>query len=118
VSLKSCGAFHVILSWDYPYFSPLMKSSEDEQTRIFGFRAAHVFGRQSDRRRAAAGVSQVKGDPGDVLDWLKSFTVDNEIVLEYKDRIKPARGMSSGTISRCCPACRRAPSHRNGLVSR
>jgi antirestriction protein ArdC len=78
-----------------------MKSSdedlaEDSQTRLYGFRAAHVFDISQTEGAPLAEFATVKGDPGDLLEKLKGFVVEHGIALEYSDRIRPALGTSSG----------------------
>jgi hypothetical protein len=78
-----------------------MKSSdedlgEDSQTRLYGFRAAHVFDISQTEGAPLAEFATVKGDPGHLLEKLKGFVVEHGIALEYSDRIRPALGTSSG----------------------
>lgn len=70
--------------------------AEDERTRLFGFRTAHIFDVSQTDGEALPAFATVKGSPGDVLDRLKSFVADKGIALDYSDGIKPARGISSG----------------------
>jgi antirestriction protein ArdC len=70
--------------------------SEDERTRLFGFRAAHVFDvSQTDGDRLPE-FATVKGDPADYTERLTQFVARQNIALEYDVRIAPANGMSSG----------------------
>lgn len=69
---------------------------EDEQTRIFGFRAAHVFDVSQTNGEPLPEFATVQGDPGGMVDRLKSFVTAKSIALDYSDRIRPARGVSAG----------------------
>jgi hypothetical protein len=69
--------------------------TEDEKTRLFGFRGAHVFDSQTDGD-ALPGFSTVKGDPQGYSKRLTEFVTAKGIALEYSGRIAPARGVSSG----------------------
>jgi len=70
--------------------------AEDDETRLYGFRAAHVFDVSQTDGEPLPEFARVQGDPGDLIDRLKSFVTDQCIGLEYSDRIKPAKGMSEG----------------------
>jgi hypothetical protein len=70
--------------------------TEDEQTRIFGFRAAHVFDVSQTDGEPLPEFVTVKGDPHGYTDRLKHFIAAQNITLEYDSKIAPARGMSSG----------------------
>jgi antirestriction protein ArdC len=70
--------------------------TEDEQTRLFGFRAAHVFDVSQTDGEPLPEFPAIKGDPQGYTGWLKEFVANQSIVLEYDGRIAPARGMSSG----------------------
>lgn len=70
--------------------------TEDEQTRVFGFRAAHVFDVSQTEGEPLPEFATVTGDPQSYSDRLKQFVADQNIALEYDDRIRPAHGMSSG----------------------
>jgi antirestriction protein ArdC len=69
---------------------------EDDHTRIFGFRAAHVFDVSQTDGEPLPEFATTKGNPGESLDRLKQFVTCKDISLEYSDRIKPAKGMSAG----------------------
>ena len=71
-------------------------AAEDEQSRVFGFRAAHVFEVSQTEGEPLAEFATVKGDPQDHTERLKAFLAAKTIALEYSDRIAPAKGMSSG----------------------
>jgi antirestriction protein ArdC len=70
--------------------------AEDERTRVFGFRACHVFDVSQTDGADLPGFATVKGDPQGYLARLVRFVADQNIVLEYDDRISPGHGMSSG----------------------
>ena len=69
---------------------------EDGQTRLFGFRATHVFDVSQTDGEPLPEFATAKGDPGGYSDQLKEFVSANRIALEYSERIAPAKGMSSG----------------------
>ena len=69
---------------------------EDEQMRIFGFRAAHVFDVSQTDGEPLPEFAKVKGDPKDYRDRLKRFLAGRNIGLEYDRAIAPAQRMSSG----------------------
>ena len=70
--------------------------SEDERTRVFGFRSARVFDISQTDGESLPEFATVKGDPQDYNDRLKGFVASKGSVLEYSVRIAPANGMSSG----------------------
>jgi hypothetical protein len=70
--------------------------SEDEQTRLFGFRAAHVFDVSQTDGEPLPEFAIVNGDPKGYIDRLKEFAARQNIIIEYDSRIAPAKGMSSG----------------------
>lgn len=70
--------------------------SEDSRTRVFGFRAAHVFDISQTDGDALPELATVNGDPQQYTERLKTFVTSRGIVLEYSDAIAPAMGMSSG----------------------
>jgi antirestriction protein ArdC len=70
--------------------------TEDEQTRVFGFRAAHVFDISQTDGEPLPEFAPVKGDPQGYTDRLKQFVASQNIGLVYDGKIAPARGMSSG----------------------
>jgi antirestriction protein ArdC len=70
--------------------------TEDEQTRVFGFRAAHVFDVSQTDGEPLPEFATVKGDPEEYTSRLKEFVASRNITLEYDHAISPARGMSSG----------------------
>jgi hypothetical protein len=70
--------------------------TEDEQTRLFGFRAAHVFDSSQTEGEPLPIFATVNGDPHDYTDRLKQFVASRNIALAYDSRIAPAKGLSSG----------------------
>jgi hypothetical protein len=70
--------------------------TEDEQTRLFGFRSCHVWDVSQTEGDSLPEFATVKGDPGAYTDRLKAFAAAKGIALEYSDRIAPAKGTSSG----------------------
>jgi hypothetical protein len=70
--------------------------AEDEQTRLFGFRAAHVFDVSQTEGDPLPEFAKISGDPQDATEHLKQFILTKSIALEYDERIRPANGLSSG----------------------
>ncbi len=70
--------------------------TEDEQTRPFGFRAAHVFDVSQTDGDPLPEFAAVKGDPQEHTGRLTRFVAGQNIALEYDAKIAPAKGMSSG----------------------
>lgn len=70
--------------------------SEDAQTRLFGFRAAHVFDLSQTEGDPLPEFASVNGDPSEYAERLKDFIASKGIALEYSGDIAPANGMSSG----------------------
>jgi antirestriction protein ArdC len=70
--------------------------TEDEQTRVYGFRSAHVFDVSQTDGEPLPEFASVKGDPQDYTEHLKQFVATQQIALEYDARIAPAKGLSSG----------------------
>jgi antirestriction protein ArdC len=70
--------------------------SEDAQTRLFGFRAAHVFDVSQTDGDPLPEFATVNGDPQGYTERLTQFVCNQGIALEYDSKIAPARGMSSG----------------------
>jgi antirestriction protein ArdC len=69
---------------------------EDEETRVFGFRAAHVFDVSQTDGDALPEFAKVNGDPQGYTERLRTFVAGLGIALEYSERIEPAKGISSG----------------------
>jgi antirestriction protein ArdC len=70
--------------------------TEDQQTRLFGFRAAHVFDVSQTDGEPLPEFATVKGDPQGYAERLEQFVIGQNIALEYDTRIAPAQGLSSG----------------------
>ncbi len=68
--------------------------TEDEQTRIFGFRTAYVFAEEDTEGADLPQFATVSGDPRDYTERLSQFIAARGITLEYSDRITPAKGCS------------------------
>ena len=69
---------------------------EDEQTKVYGFRAAHVFDISQTEGESLPEFAKISGDPQDATERLKAFVATKSIALEYDERIRPANGLSSG----------------------
>jgi antirestriction protein ArdC len=70
--------------------------TEDDQTRLFGFRAAHVFDVSQTDGEALPEFATITGDPKDCTERLECFVSSRGIALDYDSGIAPAKGMSSG----------------------
>src|ERR1700733_8112873 len=70
--------------------------TEDEQTRLFGVRAAYVFDLSQTDGEPLPEFAAVSGDPRDHAKRLAQFVMSQNIVLEYDAGIAPAKDMSSG----------------------
>jgi len=70
--------------------------AEDERTRVFGFKACHVWDVSQTDGESLAEFATVKGDPRHYLTRLIELVRSQNIALEYDFAIAPARGMSSG----------------------
>jgi antirestriction protein ArdC len=70
--------------------------TEDEQTRLFGFRAAHVFDISQTDGDPLPEFATVKGDPRGYANRLEYFVTSQGIALAYDSKIAPAKGLSSG----------------------
>jgi antirestriction protein ArdC len=69
---------------------------QNEQSRVFGFKACHVFDVSQTDGTDLPEFATATGDPKDYLARLIRFVASQNIALEYDPRIAPARGMSSG----------------------
>lgn len=69
---------------------------ETPRSRVFGFRAAHVFDVSQTEGEPLPEFAHVKGDPRGLVEPLKALALGKGIALEYSNVIHPARGMSSG----------------------
>jgi len=70
--------------------------TEDDQTRLFGFRAAHVFDVSQTDGEPLPEFATIKGDPKDCTERLERFVTSLSIALDYDSGIAPAKGLSSG----------------------
>ena len=91
--------------------------SEDQTTRLFGFRAAHVFDLSQTDGEPLPEFATVHGDPGDLIQRLTEFVGARGIAIEYSDRIRPAHGMS-GAPDRALAAVRRSGARASEEASR
>ena len=90
--------------------------TEDEQTRVLVFRAAHVFDVSQTDGEPLPEFATVKGDLLHYTHLLKAFVLDNGIQLTYSSgEIAPAKGMSSGSKITLLPGLSPAE-HFSGLV--
>lgn len=69
---------------------------EDAQTRVFGFKACHVFDVSQTDGADMPEFATVSGDPQGYLVRLTRFVAAQSITLEYDAAIAPAHGKSSG----------------------
>jgi len=69
---------------------------ENEKTRVFGFKACHIWDVTQTDGTDLPQFATVTGDPQDYLKRLIEFVGGQNIALEYDARIAPAKGMSSG----------------------
>src|SRR5258707_8245955 len=72
--------------------------TEDAQSSIFGFRAAHVFDVSQTDGEPLPEFAQVKGDPRGFTERLKAMITDAGISFNYSEKIAPAKGMSCGGL--------------------
>ena len=70
--------------------------TEDAQTCLYGFRAAHVFDLVQTEGEPLPEFATIKGDPRDSAERLEAFIRSRDIALEYDSGIAPAKGLSSG----------------------
>jgi antirestriction protein ArdC len=73
--------------------------AEGEGSRLYGFRAAHVFDVSQTDGEALPEFATISGDPQDATDRLKQFIAAKSIAPEYDDRVRPAQGLSSAAKS-------------------
>ncbi|MGH9770204.1 MAG: ArdC family protein [Candidatus Acidiferrales bacterium] len=69
---------------------------EDEQTKVFGFHAAHVFDISQTDGQDLPEFATVKGDPREHLQALKALVASHSIALDYDAAVAPAKGVSRG----------------------
>jgi len=72
------------------------EDTEDEQTRLFGFRTAYIFDIADTDGEELAAFPTVSGDPQHYTERLKEFIAAQGITLDFDARIAPARGLSKG----------------------
>lgn len=72
------------------------ESSDQDEARLFGFRAVHVFDISQTDGEPLPEFARVQGDPSETTDRLKAFVFSKSIALQYDDRIRPAHGVSAG----------------------
>ena len=72
------------------------EDTEDEQTRLFGFRTAYLFDIADTEGKELPAFPTVSGDPQHYTERLKSFIAAQGITLEFSSSIAPARGLSKG----------------------
>jgi len=70
--------------------------TEDDQTRIFGFRSAYVFDVSQTEGEPLGEFAQVQGDPGQYTGRLKAFAACRGIAIEFSAEIGSASGISLG----------------------
>jgi antirestriction protein ArdC len=70
--------------------------SPEESPEIFGFRAAWVFDVSQTEGAELPSIGQISGDPRQHLTRLVLLVRENNIVLEYSEKIAPALGRSEG----------------------
>ena len=69
---------------------------DTDETRVFGFRAAHVFDISQTDGEPLAEFAETKGDPQDFTERLKGLIAERGITLDYSEKIAPAKGVSAG----------------------
>ena len=77
--------------------------TENDSTRIFRFRAAHVLMSVRPKGKRSREFAIVNGAPKDYTEQLNDFVVGLNMKLEYDGRIAPAKGLSSGGKITLCP---------------
>lgn len=78
------------------------------RTRIFGFRAAHVFYISQTGGEPLPEFAPVKGDPQEFTARLKEAISERGITLDYSGKIAPAKGVSAGGAITVLPGIGRA----------
>jgi antirestriction protein ArdC len=71
-------------------------TTETDQARVFGFRAAHVFDVSQTDGEPLPEFAETKGDPQDFAVRLKGLIAERGITLDYSEKIAPAKGVSAG----------------------
>jgi antirestriction protein ArdC len=82
--------------------------TEDAETRVFGFRAAHVFDISQTEGEPLPEFDTVKGDPQGYTERLKELVTNHNIAFEYDSGIAPAKGLSTGGKIKILPGLPRA----------
>ena len=82
------------------------EDTEDEQTRLFGFRTAYIFDIADTEGEGLTDFATVSGDPQHYTEKLKEFIASQNITLEFDSSIAPAKGVRSGARSRYFPISR------------
>jgi antirestriction protein ArdC len=72
------------------------EDGEDEQTRVFGFRAAYVFDQSQTDGDPLPEFAAVQGDPQQYTHCLRNTIAEAGISIRYNAEIAPAHGMSRG----------------------
>jgi antirestriction protein ArdC len=72
------------------------ETSEDEETRLFGFRSAYVFDISQTDGEALPEFARVQGDPGHYTERLFCFADKKGIAVEFSTDIGTASGISTG----------------------
>jgi len=72
------------------------EDTEDEQTKLFGFRTAYIFDVADTEGGELAQFATVSDDPQHYTERLKVFIAAQGITLEFDNSIAPARGLSKG----------------------
>jgi antirestriction protein ArdC len=72
------------------------ESEKDQQARVVGFRAAHVFDISQTDGEPLMEFATVKGNPRDYTERLQQLVASQNIALEYDHKIAPAKGLSCG----------------------
>lgn len=70
--------------------------AEKEKSRLFGFRAVHVFDIAQTEGDALPEFSSVRGDPGTKLAMLRQVAANRQIDVSYKKELGGAYGISRG----------------------
>ena len=79
------------------------EDGEDEQTRVFGFRAAYVFDHSQTDGDPLPEFAAVQGDPQQYTEALKQAVKAAGISLAYNSEIAPAHGVSRGGLIELLP---------------
>jgi hypothetical protein len=69
--------------------------TEENATRLAGFRGVHVFAQEDTEGQPLPALSECHGDPSVHTARLKEFVVARNVQVEYSDAIRPAFGQCS-----------------------